>query len=414
MRFFLILLCVNLSFIYAKTTEDKIKSTYVEIRQSKTQSQTLSKKIDDLGNAIVNETKELEKTNKEIDEITGLVVNLSQKYKDEEVTLSRLKVENKKLLKDQNKLEEKIAVLIANDFAFSLLQKDDLKTTESIVSNEVFNSLNEILQEELKGFLKNYQKAEEEIEKKSMQIDSIEKNIKEYNDKKLELSQAKTKQERLVANLNKNKEAYIVRLEKLHKDTEELRNTLKKLKIIDREEKAKAAKKVKEEKLAKEDTSKTPIKDKRIKDIDQKVKQYGSSYQASKVKKYAGKKTISPLKSAYIKRKFGNYTDPIYGIKLFNESIVLGSKEKNAQVYSVLPGKVIFAKETPILDKVIIMENVGGIHTIYAHLSQIAPTIKVGSTVKKGYAIGRVEEDLTFEVTEKNYHINPLDLIILK
>ena len=80
----------------------------------------------------------------------------------------------------------------------------------------------------------------------------------------------------------------------------------------------------------------------------------------------------------------------------------------------MLPGKVVFAKETAVLDKVVILEHSGGIHTIYAHLNQIPPTVRVGSNVKKGYIIGRIGSDLTFEVTQQNYHINPLDLISLR
>jgi len=141
------------------------------------------------------------------------------------------------------------------------------------------------------------------------------------------------------------------------------------------------------------------------------VRQIGSSYQNSRVKKYRGKKTIAPLSSFTVKRKFGQYTDPIYKIKIFNESVVLTSKIKNAKVKNVLNGKVVYAKDTAVLDKVIIIENSYGIHTIYAHLSKIAPTIKVGKKIKKGYVIGRVEDDLSFEVTQKSYHINPLELI---
>ena len=94
--------------------------------------------------------------------------------------------------------------------------------------------------------------------------------------------------------------------------------------------------------------------------------------------------------------------------------MVLRSKTTDATVKNVLDGKVVFAKETPVLKKVIIVENEGGMHTIYAQLSKIAPTIKVGSKIKKGYVIGRVERDLTFEVTQKNYHINPMELIASK
>ncbi|NLY03458.1 MAG: peptidoglycan DD-metalloendopeptidase family protein [Campylobacter sp.] len=330
----------------------------------------------------------------------------------------------------KNSLEHEMVNFIVNDFSFDLVQDEEIKTTQSLLSNEIFKSLNNVVNEELKELLTRYDKILKDIATKEKDILSLEKNLKEYNAKKEELTKEKQKQENLVANLNKNKESYIVRLEKAANTSSALTETLAKLKIIDDEEEREKAK-IKEEKRRQEQDAKSSLKDKtsekvqetsepvvanvdkRIEKIDQKVKLYGSSYQESRVKKYSGAKTISPLKDGYVKRKFGNYTDPVYGIKIFNESVVLGSKSANAQVLNVLDGKVIFAKHTPVLENVIIVEHKDGIHTIYAHLNQIAPTVKIGSKIKKGYAIGRISEDLTFEVTQKNYHINPLELISL-
>ena len=141
-----------------------------------------------------------------------------------------------------------------------------------------------------------------------------------------------------------------------------------------------------------------------------KVKKHGSSYQAVKTKKYKGKKTIAPLDSFTITKKYGTYTDPIYGIKIFNEAISLKPKKANAKVKTVFNGKVIYAEKTNVLDNVVIIEHKNGLHTIYANLSQISPNIKKGKKVKKGYSIGRVTDELTFEVTQKSYHINPIRL----
>jgi murein DD-endopeptidase MepM/ murein hydrolase activator NlpD len=52
-------------------------------------------------------------------------------------------------------------------------------------------------------------------------------------------------------------------------------------------------------------------------------------------------------------------------------------------------------------------------HTIYAGLSQIAPDIKVGRKLKRGYVVGRVKSKLVFEATKNSKHINPLKLIKL-
>jgi murein DD-endopeptidase MepM/ murein hydrolase activator NlpD len=110
-------------------------------------------------------------------------------------------------------------------------------------------------------------------------------------------------------------------------------------------------------------------------------------------------------------KKFGPYTDPIYDIKIFNESVSLQPALKNAKVKTVLNGKVILAKETSLLNNIVIIEHDAGMHTIYAHLSQIAPNITKGKRLKKGSIIGRVNDELMFEVTQQNYHIDPMQLI---
>jgi murein DD-endopeptidase MepM/ murein hydrolase activator NlpD len=64
-----------------------------------------------------------------------------------------------------------------------------------------------------------------------------------------------------------------------------------------------------------------------------------------------------------------------------------------------------------MLENVVIVKNRDNIHTIFAHLSKIAPTIKVGKKVPKGYILGRISKELTFEVTQNEKHINPMRLI---
>lgn len=404
------------SYIFAEqSTKDKIELTSKNIAVKKSEEKNLSKKIDELGSLIVKESAELKKTNAQIDEITGLVVNLSQKYKDEATKLDELNKQTDDLVKIKLELEKKITDLIVEDFSFNLIQDGDVKTYESLISNEVFASLSDVFRKDIANLVITHDEASKTIDKKNKEISNLEKNLKEYNAKKEELSNAQKKQKKLVENLNKNKEDYIQKLINTQKQSEALASTLEELKIIDdKEEKAKA-KKIAQKNAQKQEAQPEILqRDKRVEDIDKKVKLYGSSYKESRVKKYVGSKTISPLKNAFVKRKFGNFIDPVYDIKIFNESVILSSNTQNAQVYNVLDGKVIFAKSTPVLDNVIIVENKNGIHTIYANLSQIAPTIKNGSVIKKGYSIGRVKSDLTFEVTQKNFHIDPLELISLK
>ncbi len=110
-------------------------------------------------------------------------------------------------------------------------------------------------------------------------------------------------------------------------------------------------------------------------------------------------------------KKFGTYVDPVYNIKIFNESITLKAPSRNAKVQNVLNGKVVFAGSSSMLGKVVVVSHSGKLHTVYAGLSKIAPNVKKGSKIKKGYVIGKVNRKLIFEATKNSKHINPLKLI---
>jgi murein DD-endopeptidase MepM/ murein hydrolase activator NlpD len=112
-----------------------------------------------------------------------------------------------------------------------------------------------------------------------------------------------------------------------------------------------------------------------------------------------------------VTKRFGPYTDPVYGIKIYNESVSLRPTETDAKVKAIFNGKVIFAKQTAMLENVVIIEHDNGLHTIYAHMDKIAPTISVGQRLKQGSIIGRVTRELMFQVTQRNAHIDPLQVI---
>ena len=67
-------------------------------------------------------------------------------------------------------------------------------------------------------------------------------------------------------------------------------------------------------------------------------------------------------------------------------------------------------KNAGMLDNVVIIQHENGIHTIYSHLDDIAPTLVVGKWVQKGSVVGRVNETLSFQVTKDSAHIDPKDL----
>lgn len=386
----------TLTFAALSTTQ-KINKENKNLKSTAKQERTISQKISNIAREILKGEKNLELTDRQITDLEVQIKSLQLNSKEASVKLKRLTQTNESLYKTKKELEEKIIKIIADKFSFFLItDKGYQESQEGIMANEVLRKMDAILKKDFQELSKKYDNTSSTIEKHNLEIKDIEKSLRNLRNKQTSLKKLRTQREKNILVLKNQKTSYKKKLQKIVAQKNELQETLKKLKIIRAEE---------------IEASKT----KKIRNVPTKgnlsVRQIGSSYQQSRVKKYKGAKTIAPLDNYTVKQEFGNYIDPIYKIKIFNESVVLRSKTPNAKVKNVLSGKVIFAKDTAMLNKVVIVENKLGIHTIYAHMDKIAPTIKAGKKIKKGYVIGRVESDLTFEVTQKNYHINPLELI---
>lgn len=420
-RVFLLILAVCATLFAAGATANKTQSTKQDLKTKAEQEKKLNKKLDELAKSILSGEKNVKTTAEQISILSVQVKELESSAKAADASLNTLIAQNKDLIAEQKRIESALLAIISKRFAYDLIvPKNYIESEESIISAEILNSLTKDSQNQVNKIAKDYSKTINSIKSQTNKISAIKLDLAEFRSKQNKLIALQTKQKKDLAQLKSDKDSYEKELSAIQAEQDELRKTLEKLAIIaknEEEEKARAQQKAKleEAKKAKNNQASASANQNSSKiTAKNDVRQVGSSYQKSQVKRYTGAKTIAPLEKFTLKQAFGDYTDPIYKIKIFNESVVLRSALRDAVVKNVLDGKVVFAKETPLLQKVVIVENKDGIHTIYAHLSKIAPTIKVGAKLKKGYVIGRVEQDLTFEVTQKNYHINPMELIASK
>lgn len=399
MRKILIFLCFFLlsNEIYANAINEKTKN----LAENKRIQEQVNKKLEDLANDILNGEKSLKELSAQIETLNSQTLKLEARAKAQNKDLNLLTSQNTDLLKSKASMEGKLIALMTKDFAYDLpIPQGYVESKESFMAFEVLGGLDKILQDEIFKLSKDYEDISKLIDSKQSQIKKINEDLKDYNAQLAKLQNLRQKQVKEINKQKTDRAIYAKKLENLQDQQDELRETLNQLKIIEsKQEDKKQTQKV--------------VSDSKITNNTQKIRQIGSSYQGSTTKRYTGKKTIAPLESFTVKQKFGNYIDPVYNIKIFNENVVLRSKKSDAVVKSVLDGKIVFAKDTSMLARVVIVEHDNGIHTIYAHLDKIAPNIKVGKNVKKGAVVGRIKNDLTFEVTQKNFHINPLELISL-
>ena len=383
----------------------KITHANTQLHTSSKNYLNLNKKMALTAKKILKQKRELAKQNIYLKALKAELQSKSIVYKQNSGKLSKFQAKQKELKLQQAKIEEKLVFLIAQSVTLSMMIEDKKSTnSDSLIEFEVLQEMLDTSKKNVKKLNKLFFENFNVIENLNNKTTNLQKEITMIDVKKRDLLKTQKANKKALAKLTKDKASYKKKLQTLLKKQDSLKKTLAKLNLI----KIDAIKKAEEEKRRKEafKAKKTVLGKEKL----PKVKKRGNSYQSVKTKRYRGVKTIAPIDHYTISKKYGTYTDPIYGIKIFNESISLKSKKPNARVKTVFNGKVIYADKTAVLKNIVIVEHKNGLHTIYANLSQISPNIKKGQKIKKGYTIGRINDELIFEVTQKSYHINPIQL----
>lgn len=412
MRFFLLFTLLFTPILNAKATIDtKIHTTNNKLKKFDKTYSKVHKGLAGTAKKIIREERDILKQEKKLQKLHLELSLKEERYKENSKELEQLVRSQKNLQETQDTLRQDLAFMLAKNVSLSLVLDDEkAKNDEALITEEVFDSLKKITMQNISLLQKNFSSNSKKIIQIQKKITSLKKAIDVIDEKRKEvLSITKNKKNKL-GKLKKQKNSYRASVKKLLKQQNTLKNELSKLNIIKEDAKAKKIQKEKEKiRLAKLNEEKNN-KAKPARNLPR-VKSRTDAYSSVKTKRYRGKKTISPLEGFSVVKKFGPYEDPIYHIKIFNESISLKPNSSNAKVKNVLNGTVVLAKKTSLLDNIVIIEHANGMHTIYAHLDMIAPNIQKGKRLKRGSIIGRVNNELMFEVTQKNYHIDPLQLI---
>lgn len=403
-RLFVIFFLTSL-LLEAKTSVDsKIEKASSEIGSYAKTEEAISKKMDETANAIRAHEKEIATQQERLKKLKEELLEKESSYEENVKLIKELKSSQEILKKDGDALEEELVFTIAQSVSLSVILEEEYSASEeSLMEYEVLELMLKNAKEKIKKLNEKFYDNSKNIDILSNQVSSLEAAIASIDSKRKELIKTQEENKESLGKLKIARESYKNELQEILNKQDSLKKTLAQLNII----------KIDEIKKAQEEAERAEAFDaKEIVSDDNlpKVKTHGSSYQAAKTKEYNGQKTIPPFEPYKITKNYGTYTDPIYGIKVFNESISLKPSENNAKVKTVFNGKVIYADKTPVLNNIVIVEHDDGLHTIYANLSQIAPDIQKGKKIKKGYTIGRVSDELIFEVTQKSFHINPVRL----
>jgi murein DD-endopeptidase MepM/ murein hydrolase activator NlpD len=408
---FLLIPLISVSLYGGGKIDERIQSTASELKNTKQIYSSLNAKLAETATKIAQQRQVIGVQQEHINALSAQLETKSTLYQSSKMSLSALQAQQITIAKTQNDIEQKLVRAIAKNTSLSSIITDDrAKDANALITEEIFKLHRKQIAQEIQQLTHAFTSNNTKIASLSHQTTQLKQTIALIDQQKETVVATKQENEKTVALLNKEKETYKRSLERILDQQRSLQNTLASLNIIKRQQSVIQRPKVPPRMVV---VKQTIIKEGK-KVVSTKTVQETPPPQMdtpSRSAQYSGEKGIPPLDSYSVTRTFGPYTDPVYGIKSYSESVFLRPTEVDAKVKAIFNGKVILAKSTAMLQNLIIIEHDNGLHTIYAHLESIAPTVSVGQRIKQGAVIGRVSNSLLFEITQRNAHINPMQVI---
>ena len=399
---FLIILLIIFSFLSGANINHQIKSSNQKLNIIKKDKSKTTAKLSEVVNSIKKANRDKENFDKKINRLAKEKKQNKVLYKKSKVKLNKYNKLYRDTDREIKKRRLEFLSLLSNQFGVVFaMEQLDKNSQKSVIYREIYKyykaqNIKEI--EDLKSQISKWKNKKWEIVKKRK---NIQHTMRSIENKKKEYREAKINKTKLLKKLAIDEAIYRKKLERIIDKQSSLRTTLANLNILHKKNVANAR--------AEEQRRKRRIRSKnKNHKSDTKL-----SYYKDNVTKYRGRKTISPITNASVIKRFGTYTDPIYKIKIFNDSITLKAPRRDSIVKSVLDGKVVYSGKSSMLGNVVVVSHKNKIHTIYAGLANIIPSVKVGKYIKKGSSIGSVKSKLIFQATKNSKHINPVRLIKL-
>lgn len=394
-------------------TNKNIQTNEKKLENIASKADSINAKLKNLGANINDKNAKIKELERQINALNANINKNQRNYENQERIFKETSAKQEVLNNRLSVLQGELIDRVLKDMAIIMMlnQKEPL-SEDAIISEEVLKSLSDLAKRDIEAIIKEQARVQMDLDISKARIENAKKIITAQIKKREILQSAISTQQNLINKMSSELQSYDNELKRLDKERTGIQKILVDLNILKKKELQEQERKRKEL-LAQKKVDSAPKKSPNLTIAPLEVRQIGSSYRNVRTAKYNGAKTIAPLKNYTILTKYGPYFDPVYKMRVFNEFITFGVKSR-ASVLAVLDGKVVFAKSTPVLKKVVILEHKNGIHTIYSYLDEIPRNISVNASVKKGATIAFVGEKLHFEVTQRDKHIDPLQLISAK
>jgi septal ring factor EnvC (AmiA/AmiB activator) len=433
-----LLLLLGMSEIEASPIDQKIRTSQKSLQSTEAQKRQTSHQLSKLAASIKATEKELSALQKKLDLLAAQQSAGEKKYSEALARIKELDTQIAKLDEEIQKRHDRFIELLSDQFATIVAMRKMRRQSErGIILEAYYQRYKQAVDRKLRELKDTIDRRRRSKQRLMLERAKLKRSIAKLDALRSLYRIKKERSEKLLKQLAAEEKLYREKLQKIISRQNALRQTLAKLNILRKEEieearrreaerqaeLARRAEKLEELRRAKAQEREQAKAEGRAVDYsavtlpaeeeEVKVRQYGSSYLKERVARYRGPKTIAPIRGARLVKRFGNYVDPIYKIKIFNDSVTLKAPQSDATVRSVLNGKVVYVGENSILGKVVILQHGHGLHTVYAGLSKISPIIRTGVRIRRGTAVGKVRRKLIFQATQNAKLIDPTRLIRL-
>ncbi len=422
----------------ASRIEKKIQTSQKTLQSTEAQKQATNRQLSKIADSIEKTRKDLVRLQKILDRLEKERQKGEAQSKAALDRIAQVDAQLAQLDKSIQRKHDRFIRLLSDQFSMIVALEEMHRTSErSIVLKEFYEAYKRANDRELKALKASIDKNRRKKVALLMERTRLKRGIAQILKKRKEYQKRKEQSQALLKKLAKEEQLYRQKLQNIISRQNQLLLTLAKLKILKKEEieaakrreaerkaqleaRAKRLAQLRKEKAAERAQAKAEGREVDYSEVtlppetEEKpgsVKQYGSSYQKERVARYRGPRTIPPFRGAKVVKRFGTYVDPIYKIKIFNDSITLKAPAPDTKVRNVLNGKIVYVGENSMLGKVVIVQHGNGLHTVYAGLSKISPLVKTGGRIRRGVVIGKVNTKLIFQATQHEKLINPLRLI---
>ncbi|MGP1561644.1 MAG: murein hydrolase activator EnvC family protein [Helicobacteraceae bacterium] len=366
----------------------KIQLAKQDLKKHSASKDKIKNTLENLADKIYAQKDSLKKHSENQSKLEVQIRRLAIEADAKEAQMKKLQQQKQKLTEEKSFIEVELIDLMVSNLTTSIVaEKENEFSVSDMIKKEALIKIKEKYAKRISVIKNDYIVIDKTLSEVNKKIDEITELITDLTLKRQEIKKLKKQEQKELTTLAQKQTDYKKELERIIYQQEKERKLLKDL-----------------------DTSLRMAKN----TSNAKVKKYGSSYLSLDTKHYYGKKYRPPIDDRFafkVVKKFGPYIDPIYNIKIHNDYIAIETQEKNPIIRSIMNGRVVYADNLQTLGNVVIVKHENNMHTIYRNLNNISPNIKVNKDIEEREAVGRVMDELVFEVTKDGVPIDPLEII---